>query len=180
MSTEPEPMAWQPMETCPRRPNGGLTEDAWIAYEWGAIWRPKGTYVARDEGLAHVGRVGWLPGNFARADLPPRTGGAEMSVRSGLLHTLGACPRCGGTKVLRLQPSGRPRCAKAKCLTFLSIYDPYPAVPAVAFEDLLSVIDARIAELRSAERPPDMIRVAVSGGIDELTALRRTIEGTRP
>jgi len=64
-------------------------------------------------------------------------------------------------------------------LTFLSIYDPYPAVPAVAFEDLLNIIEARLAELRNTERPSDMIRMAVSGGIDELTALRQIIEGAQ-
>jgi len=56
-----------------------------------------------------------------------------------------------------------------------------PAVPAVELEDLLGVIDARLAELRGTKRPSDMIRMAVAGGIDELMALRQIIQdGAQP
>jgi len=70
MCAEPAPLVWRPMKTCPRRLNGDLKNDVWIAYEWGVIWRRKGMYIGGNEGLSHVGRVGWLPGDIARADLP--------------------------------------------------------------------------------------------------------------
>ena len=120
-----------------------------------------------------------------------------MRVRSGLLHTLSSCPRCDG-----LPAPGRPRCAK--CSSFLSIYDPYPArpwsklawkcscdstplsvddpfpaVPAVAIEDLLGVIDARIVELYT-ERPSDPLAcMTMAARIYELNVIRQIIEGAQ-
>ena len=97
-------------------------------------------------------------------------------MRAGFLLTFRQCP-CGTMKALRSDAPGLPRCAV--CTTLLSVDDPYPAVPAVAIEDLLGVIDARLEELRGMERPSDLIRMAVAGGIDELTNIRQIIEGAR-
>jgi len=71
--TEPEPMEWRPMATCPRTAAGRLTEDAWIARH---NWHSPVRYIAgstwpRPECDERFGRVGWLPGHLARADLPP-------------------------------------------------------------------------------------------------------------
>jgi len=68
---KPEPLAWQPMATCPRRLAGTLAEDVWIfsahdqrplRFLIGGRLRP-----GNDEQFT---RLGWLPGNLPEADLP--------------------------------------------------------------------------------------------------------------
>lgn len=74
---EPEtapPTAWNPMETCPRGPDGLLTENVWVGYEARSSLRRwiRGTRLPV-RGDAINGRVGWLPGYIAKSDLPAVT-----------------------------------------------------------------------------------------------------------
>jgi len=64
---------WQPMSTCPRGAYGRPTEDVWIAYQDGRPPRLRqvGSSWLLPERDRTEGRFGWLPGNVARADLPP-------------------------------------------------------------------------------------------------------------
>ena len=72
--SEPEPLAWEPMSTCPRTAAGYLTEDVWVAHSNG---RPPIRLLGGSSWWLHpgdderFGLVGWLFGHIFEADLPP-------------------------------------------------------------------------------------------------------------
>lgn len=66
------PTEWNPMATCPRGPDGRLTEDVWIGYDDGMPHRwERGDFIKRRDDDGAYRRVGWLPGHLKQADLPP-------------------------------------------------------------------------------------------------------------
>ena len=74
-TSAPSPHIWQLMATCPRAADGTLTASVWISYahgrspllhQGGPTW-----FLPKAGNDARFGRLGWLPGNLARADLPP-------------------------------------------------------------------------------------------------------------
>lgn len=73
IETSKEPLRWNPMDTCPREPDGRLTEGVWIARmnfeddspQW---WGP-GSWLDPDFDDVN-GRIGWLPASRPRPRWP--------------------------------------------------------------------------------------------------------------